>query len=69
MAKNQRPVALSEALNELASRERYLACEIDGQRYNIGIKYGLLNTQLAFSLSGVDRDQILSDMVELLAGR
>lgn len=69
VAKNQRPVALSEALNELASRERYLACEIDGQRYNIGIKYGLLNTQLAFSLSGVDRDQILSDMVELLAGR
>lgn len=67
--RNDRPVALSEALNELASRERFLACEIDGQRHNIGVKYGLLNTQLAFALSGVDRDQILSDMVELLASR
>ena len=57
----------NRALNELANRERYLACEIQGQRYNIGVKYGLLNTQLALSLSGVDRDRVLSDMVELLA--
>jgi UTP--glucose-1-phosphate uridylyltransferase len=62
-----RPVSLAEALNELASRERYLACEAQGHRYNIGIKYGLLNTQLALSLSGVDRDKVLSDMIELLA--
>jgi UTP--glucose-1-phosphate uridylyltransferase len=62
-----RPVSLAEALNELASRERYLACEARGHRYNIGIKYGLLNTQLALSLSGVDRDKVLSDMIELLA--
>jgi UTP--glucose-1-phosphate uridylyltransferase len=64
-----RPVPLAEALNELASRERFLACEVEGHRYNIGIKYGLLNTQLAFSLSGVDRDRVLSDMVELLANQ
>ena len=65
----KRPVSLAEALNELANRERYLACEIQGQRYNIGVKYGLLNTQLALSLSGVDRDRVLSDMVELLASQ
>jgi UTP--glucose-1-phosphate uridylyltransferase len=63
----KRPIPLSEALNELASRERFLACEVEGQRYNIGMKYGLLNTQLALSLSGIDRDKVLSDMVELLA--
>ncbi|MCU0721742.1 MAG: sugar phosphate nucleotidyltransferase [Pirellula sp.] len=69
VSKSKRPVPLAEALQELASRERYLGCEIEGQRYNIGIKYGLLNTQLALSLSGVDRDQVLSDMIELLAVR
>lgn len=67
VASENRPVSLAEALNELASRERFLACEVEGHRYNIGIKYGLLNTQLALSLSGVDRDRVLSDMVELLA--
>jgi UTP--glucose-1-phosphate uridylyltransferase len=69
VAIEKRPVSLAEALNELADRERYLALEILGQRYNIGVKYGLLNTQLALSLSGVDRDRVLSDMVELLASQ
>jgi len=69
VANENRPISLAEALNELANRERYLACEIQGQRYNIGVKYGLLNTQLALSLSGVDRDRVLSDMVELLASQ
>jgi UTP--glucose-1-phosphate uridylyltransferase len=54
-------------LNELASRQRYLACEIDGQRYNIGVKYGLLNAQLALGLAGVDRDRILTQLVDLLS--
>lgn len=67
--KLQRPFPLSEALNEVANRERYLACQITGTRYNIGVKYGLLTTQLALSLHGVDRDRILSDMVELLASK
>jgi UTP--glucose-1-phosphate uridylyltransferase len=69
VANENRPVSLAEALNELADRERYLALEIQGQRYNIGVKYGLLNTQLALSLSGVDRERVLSDMVELLASQ
>lgn len=67
--KNSRPISLAEALNELASSERFLACEIQGTRYNMGVKYGLLSTQLALSLAGVDRDRVLSEMVELLATR
>ncbi|MBL8869727.1 MAG: hypothetical protein JNK90_08025 [Planctomycetaceae bacterium] len=63
----QRSIALAEALNELAARERFLACEIAGSRYNIGMKYGLLTAQLAFSLSGVDRDKVLTELVELMA--
>ncbi len=69
VAQHRRPVSLAEALDELATHERYLACEVQGHRYNIGVKYGLLNTQLALSLSGVDRDRVLSDMVELLASQ
>lgn len=58
---------LADALSELARRERYLAIQIAGARHNIGVKYGLLRSQLALALSGSDRDQILSDLVEMLA--
>jgi UTP--glucose-1-phosphate uridylyltransferase len=60
-------VSLADAMNELASRQRYLACEIQGTRHNVGVKYGLFNAQLAFALSGVDRDRILAELVEQLA--
>ena len=60
---------LSPALAELANRERYLATEIEGQRYNIGVKYGLLKAQLALALSGKDRDDILTELLDLVATR
>jgi UTP--glucose-1-phosphate uridylyltransferase len=63
------PMDLSSALAELARRERYLALEVAGQRYNIGLKYGLLTAQLALALDGVDREKILSQIVDLLAQR
>lgn len=62
-------IDLSGALNQLAQTERYLALEIDGTRYNISYKYGLLLAQLAISLSGSDRDLILTELVNLLASR
>jgi UTP--glucose-1-phosphate uridylyltransferase len=49
--------------------ERYLAFAVAGTRYNISEKYGLLLAQLAFSLSGQDRDLILTELVNLLASR
>jgi UTP--glucose-1-phosphate uridylyltransferase len=60
---------LSAALARLAERERYLACELEGRRYDIGVKYGLLTAQLALALAGQDRDEVLSGLVELLAKR
>lgn len=62
-------VHLSNALAKLASRERYLACELQGRRHDIGAKYGLLTAQLALALDGQDRDEVLTGLVELLAGR
>jgi len=62
-------VHLSPALADLAARERYLACELQGRRYDIGAKYGLLAAQLALALDGQDRDEVLSGLVELLAAK
>jgi UTP--glucose-1-phosphate uridylyltransferase len=60
-------VHLREALTQLASHERYLAAELDGRRYDFGVKYGLLTAQLALALAGQDRDEVLRGIVELLA--
>jgi UTP--glucose-1-phosphate uridylyltransferase len=56
-------------LNDIAQRQRYLALELDGRRYDIGVRYGLLNAQLALALAGKDRADVLANMVELLATR
>ena len=58
---------LRAALAQLAEHERYLAAELDGRRYDFGVKYGLLTAQLALALDGKDRDEVLRGLVELLA--
>ncbi len=68
-AAGQRKVALSDALTGLAGREQYLALEMHDWRYDVGVKYGLLTAQLALALSGQDRDEVLSKLLELLALR
>ena len=62
-------VPLTTALAKLAHHERYLAYEVAGRRYDVGLKYGLLTAQLALALDGQDRDEVLSGLVELLASR
>ena len=61
------PIHLTGALLKLAASEKYLAYEVHGRRYDIGVKYGLLTAQLALALDGHDRDEVLSGLVELLA--
>jgi len=58
--------AISNALNELARKEKYLALEMDDYRFNVGVKYGLLNAQLALALSGKDRDEVVTMLMEML---
>ncbi|HTV62413.1 MAG TPA: sugar phosphate nucleotidyltransferase [Verrucomicrobiae bacterium] len=60
-------VSLSETLASLATRERYLAYEIQGRRFDIGLKYGLLTAQLALALGSPARAEVLAGIVELLA--
>jgi UTP--glucose-1-phosphate uridylyltransferase len=68
-AGDQGGVTLSQALAELAKREQYLALEKWDWRYDVGVKYGLLMAQLALALSGQDRDEVLSHLLEVLALR
>lgn len=63
----EKVVQLSAALARLPKKERYLALEVRGLRYNIGVKYGLLFAQLALAMDGEDREEILAQMVELVA--
>ena len=62
-------ITLSDALNQLAQKEQYLALEEPGARYDVGVKYGLLTAQIALALNGQDRDEVLANLLELLASR
>lgn len=55
---------LSTALNDLARREKYLALETRGARHNIGVKYGVVDAQIALALAGVDRERMLAGLLE-----
>ncbi len=59
----------SKALAQLAARERYLAQEATGTRYDIGAKYGLLHTQLALALSGCERELVTNQLLQMLITR
>jgi UTP--glucose-1-phosphate uridylyltransferase len=68
-ASDPRHITLSNALDAIARREQYLALEVHDLRYDLGARYGLLQAQLAIGLSGIDRDEILTRMIELMAAR
>jgi UTP--glucose-1-phosphate uridylyltransferase len=68
IAEGQR-ATLSAALAELAGREQYLAFQSEGRRYDLGAHYGLLTAQVALALHGRDRDEVLAQLLELLAQR
>lgn len=59
-------IQLTPALQELARAEKYLALQTNGRRYNIGVKYGSLEAQIALAMSGRDRDEVLIRLTELL---
>jgi len=69
LAESRPGVTLSSALAELAAHEQYLALQVEGRRYDLGVKYGLLAAQIALALAGRDRSEVLAQLVELLASR
>jgi UTP--glucose-1-phosphate uridylyltransferase len=69
LAEATHAVPLAAALDELARREQYLALAQQAQRFDVGVKYGLLTAQIALALHGKDRDEVLTRLLELLAVR
>lgn len=57
-------IQLTTALNGLAQRERYLALETRGYRYNLEAKFGALEAQIALALAGSDRERVLGLLLE-----
>lgn len=68
-APDPKRVTLSSALAELNRREQYLALENPQRRYDVGSRYGLMFAQMALALTGVDREDILLQMLEMFALR
>lgn len=60
-------VLLTPALEELARTDKYLALEMQGNRYDTSKKLGLMLSQIALGLSSDMRDEVLSQMVQILA--
>ena len=58
---------MSDALQVLAQQEQYLASVIQGRRYDLENRYGMLTAQMALALDGRHREEVLSQLVELLA--
>lgn len=58
------PIPLTSALDALAREQKYLAIETRGTRHNIGVKFGFVDAQIALALAGVDRERMLSGLLE-----
>lgn len=66
-AADPRPVTLAGALDGLDASERYLAVELEGRRFDLDERYGLLTAQLALALDGDKRSEVLANIVSLIA--
>lgn len=66
---DRQPITLTNALDQLANEERYLALETRGSRHNLGVKFGFVEAQIALALAGRDREQLLATLLEAVVRR
>jgi UTP--glucose-1-phosphate uridylyltransferase len=59
--------ALTTAMNRLVGREPYHALETRGIRHNLGVKYGVVEAQIALALAGEGREHMLGLLVNTFA--
>ena len=52
---------------ELLGEGKYAACSIEGRRFDTGIPYGLMETQIGLALAGRHRGEIVESIALLLA--
>jgi UTP--glucose-1-phosphate uridylyltransferase len=58
---------LTSAQAMLAEREPYLAFEARGERYDMGVPFGLVETQLALALHSPMREEMITSLIRILA--
>jgi UTP--glucose-1-phosphate uridylyltransferase len=49
------------------SAKKYLALETRGTRHNLGVKFGVVEAQIALALAGPDRERMLALLLESVA--
>ncbi len=62
-------IQLTSAQDLLRQRERYMAVEALGERYDMGVPFGLVETQLALTLHSPAREEMLASLIRILAGQ
>jgi UTP--glucose-1-phosphate uridylyltransferase len=62
-------IQLTNAQEMLRGQERYVAVEINGQRYDMGVPFGYIQTQLALALNSPARRNVLAALPHLLTVR
>ena len=60
-------VTLTDALAELVHRERYLAKKMRARRVDLGAPYGPFIAQLLLALTGQDKSEVLTQIVEAMS--
>lgn len=60
-------IQLTSSQDMLRERERYVAVETRGERYDMGIPFGYVETQAALALNGVERTEMLGALLRIVA--
>jgi UTP--glucose-1-phosphate uridylyltransferase len=60
-------IQLTSSQEMLRARERYVAVETRGERYDMGVPIGYVETQAALALNGVDRTEMLGALLRIVA--
>lgn len=60
-------LGLSPALDASARMGKYTATQLCGRRFDLEQAYGLLKAQIAIGLQSTNREQLLAEIIELLA--
>lgn len=59
-------IQLTNALDMLRARTKYLATEVDGARYDMGVPFAYIQTQIALALNSPARRQVMASLPNLL---
>jgi len=60
-------IQMTSSMEMLRSQERYVAVETRGERYDMGVPFGYVETQAALALNGVDRAEMLAALLRIVA--